>query len=283
MAETTLTTDILDARLTRCKTPKAVIESGALLDLIDSHSKELFSVFAEHDGFEMLWAYEDKEATLDFLIDMALVLVNSFDERLGVMSALVYYLCDRDSYSIDIQWAWKDAKRMSQFLLWVEDVLQVSLAQQTSGERGETSRSDVCWLVKCLSLLDVVLSDYPPARVTPLMWESMFRLIPTLLRASEALTAGGCHTGVRQQTTGRGSGTTISNVLNSICYFGLGLTFREYVRDYITISDRYLTLPKDTRCSCKSCDLIRVGRKAIKQRDEFPIPQNAGTYLSHPT
>eukprot|EP01055_Gregarina_sp_Pseudo9_P000314 Gregarina_sp_Pseudo_9__313@NODE_1202_length_1784_cov_16_976504_g1128_i0_p1_GENE_NODE_1202_length_1784_cov_16_976504_g1128_i0NODE_1202_length_1784_cov_16_976504_g1128_i0_p1_ORF_typecomplete_len579_score74_12_NODE_1202_length_1784_cov_16_976504_g1128_i0151751 len=180
---------------------------------------------------------------LMWLEEWLLEQVESYDHTLGTMSKLSYFLTERDIYSVDICWGWREAKRMtslSKVLIEMVVALDESLKP------------------RALRILSLILLECPPSRVNPALPGV---LVGDVKRLRDLVAEARAHLPVCEFT----------DFLLGFGALGLGT---EFMHIFCTSAQQFhlsgLLMPGH-RCSCSFCELVRRTRKAAKLRDEFGI------------
>eukprot|EP01053_Blabericola_migrator_P005887 Blabericola_migrator_1__5886@NODE_297_length_10209_cov_136_062907_g244_i0_p2_GENE_NODE_297_length_10209_cov_136_062907_g244_i0NODE_297_length_10209_cov_136_062907_g244_i0_p2_ORF_typecomplete_len540_score69_69_NODE_297_length_10209_cov_136_062907_g244_i074839102 len=176
--------------------------------------------------------------------------VESFDHSLGKMSRLSYFLTERDRYSVEIAWAWRDAKRMSTLCSALLEVASHDLCLDTT-----------FWLYRILSS---VLLEAPASRVTP-------HVILLLITKAEKIKF------ILSDSLSRCGIDVFADLSLGITSLGLGLEFVDLLNLHSHF-DLHIEVMAGHRCSCSFCELLRRIRKAARCRDEFGVEASFALY-----
>lgn len=207
------------------------------------------------------------------------VTVSSFDHTLGDLPLLIYFLSERDNYSIDLAWVWRDATRLSTFINMMIRSLNILVARKVADEN-----SSILLLHGC-EILSFCLSTFPPFRVTPLAYAALAEIDGLLaslnakafneLEASrtEETTSGSSPSSSGSPSSSSPSLSLLSvtmRLLTSITLFGIGPSVSSMVSSMAGCVAMQRSLIGE-RCACNFCELSRRTLKAIVSRDELGV------------
>lgn len=238
-----------------------------LLLLVADYSKAVIEEFCYAGGFRLFLriiqqrstnpAFGDVSPLLRFFTVLMAREVDPYDNDLGVMPMLTYFLCERHTHYVDIEWNAEELTLMQTFL---ESLISfVSSSKQAAVT--ETDR------VTAMNLIHSVLLSYPPHRVVTSA-ASVFNMERCALffRSIEDLDL------LWRTPTGR---YRIAQLVFSIACFGIG----PFIASDLPLSQLVLTLNSallpELRCPCSRCEFFRRLQRAVRERDEFGVSKAA--------
>jgi hypothetical protein len=189
-----------------------------LLVLVMDYSKKTIEEFVYAGGFTLFFRLIKERSenvsigsitgVLRFFSILLVQQVDPYDENLGVLPMLTYFLCERHTHSVDIEWNQHELTLMMQFL---DSLIQIITAKTDA----HIQQSDK---LTCLHLMSNVLKSYPPHRVVNsaiyvFSVERCKKFFTSLEEFSE-LWNNPRHT------------LLVGEILFSICSFGLGPSVR---------------------------------------------------------
>eukprot|EP01056_Protomagalhaensia_sp_Gyna25_P000809 Protomagalhaensia_sp_Gyna_25__808@NODE_138_length_4939_cov_71_426939_g105_i1_p1_GENE_NODE_138_length_4939_cov_71_426939_g105_i1NODE_138_length_4939_cov_71_426939_g105_i1_p1_ORF_typecomplete_len422_score50_44P22_AR_C/PF10548_9/1_9P22_AR_C/PF10548_9/29P22_AR_C/PF10548_9/1_9e03_NODE_138_length_4939_cov_71_426939_g105_i135994864 len=212
---------------------RVIVEDGSLIDFLCRCLD-----FEDLVPYTLLWLQ-------GWMVDM----VESFDHTLGRMSKLSYFLTERDRFSVDIAWTWREATRAEKLLKALVKVVC------PAGDDHNTRLTQTQTVA--LRLIASILLEIPPFRVTPMIPRLFLedgRLLQSLLKAvSDAKDPD-----------------LFAEFTLGLMSLGLGSEFLHILSAESLHSLHVLIMPNE-RCGCSFCEFLRRVKKAVKFRDEFGI------------
>eukprot|EP00917_Polyrhabdina_sp_WS-2016_P004076 GHVP01009313.1.p1 GENE.GHVP01009313.1~~GHVP01009313.1.p1 ORF type:complete len:681 (+),score=116.48 GHVP01009313.1:1180-3222(+) len=167
--------------------------------------------------------------------------IDTYDNEIGVLPALVFLLCERHTHGADFQWSYKSTTNFSEFL---QALFSIFYLPNLTADLLHSN----------IKILSDVLTYFPRSRVTPLavsIAADLSEVLVKFLTTENRFVALKCVYGLSTL----GLGDSISKEIPSIlCFWS---------------SSR--SIYPSVICTCTICDFWRHALKAARQRDETTL------------
>eukprot|EP00922_Rhytidocystis_sp_ex-Travisia-forbesii_P048385 GHVS01072058.1.p1 GENE.GHVS01072058.1~~GHVS01072058.1.p1 ORF type:complete len:808 (+),score=148.53 GHVS01072058.1:1402-3825(+) len=179
---------------------------------------------------------------------------NPFDDDIGYIPLLVYFLSERHKYYVDINWMPHELTFMK---IWIEAHLALLSTPTSSASLPQNTR------LAAVNTLYVSLLTFPPHRVVSQMAECFHTEgCNALVEAVRGLPA------LMETAKGR---RRLSQLLAAVTFFGLGLQVSWELTHSQLLWATSVNLAKQLRCPCSKCEMHRRLQKVARNRDEFGV------------
>ncbi|XP_053992728.1 uncharacterized protein LOC128883897 [Hylaeus volcanicus] len=238
-----------------------------LLILVMDYSKKTIEEFVYAGGFTLFFRLVKERSENPFIGSISGILrffsillvqqVDPYDENLGVLPMLTYFLCERHTHSVDIEWNHHELTLMMQFL---DSILQIVTAKANAN----VEQSDI---LTCLHLMSSALKSYPPHRVVN---SAIF--VFSVERCKKFFTALEEFTELWKNPKHT---LLLGEILFSICSFGLGPSISADLPISVLMLNIQSCLLPQLRCPCTQCEFLRRIQRAARERDELGVTKAA--------
>ncbi|KAF7458396.1 Armadillo-type fold containing protein [Cryptosporidium felis] len=216
--------------------------------------------------------------------------LQSFDEEIGEISLLIFFLAERHRYYVDVNWKSRELRYMGIFLHSHFQFLYSAIKFYSDFERDEGPSL----LLLTLKNIEVAIRGFPAHRIVPnmakvltenLTWE-LIELVSEMIISNtieliselkgKTLTN---HTRVLSQF--RECAQTLIQIITYLPTIGTSSGINKLISPSLTqIGLQKLLLTQNNgivgnRCSCKYCENCRKIQKVCTQRDELIIKETA--------
>eukprot|EP00922_Rhytidocystis_sp_ex-Travisia-forbesii_P048381 GHVS01072054.1.p1 GENE.GHVS01072054.1~~GHVS01072054.1.p1 ORF type:complete len:802 (+),score=121.31 GHVS01072054.1:1402-3807(+) len=179
---------------------------------------------------------------------------NPFDDDIGYIPLLVYFLSERHKYYVDINWMPHELTFMK---IWIEAHLALLSTPTSSASLPLNTR------LAAVNTLYVSLLTFPPHRVVSQMAECFHTEgCNALVEALKGLPS------MMETAKGR---RRLSQLLSAVTFFGLGLQVSWELTHSQLLWATSVNLAKQLRCPCSKCEMHRRLQKVARNRDEFGV------------